>query len=104
MYGGQDIMGSPWADGSTNTVIGNLRLSCAGDQVTCITSLSYNPDNNYMYAGYYPDSVYMIDSSTNTLFDTLNVGQAPRSMAHNPSNGYMYITNQPFKFYFRSCS
>ncbi len=50
MYGG-GYYGITWADSSTNTVIGNLRLSCAGDQVTCITSLSYNPDNNYMYAG-----------------------------------------------------
>lgn len=90
MYGG-GYFGVAWADSSTNTVVGNLPLSCTGDQVPCITSLAYNPDNNYMYAGYSPDSVYMIDSSTNTLVDTLNVGQAPRSMAHNPSNHYMYL-------------
>jgi YVTN family beta-propeller protein len=92
IYGG-GYFGIAWADSLTNTVVGNLPLSCVGDQVACIMSLAYNPDNNYMYAGYSPDSVYMIDSSTNTLVDTLNVGQAPRSMAHNPSNGYMYITN-----------
>jgi YVTN family beta-propeller protein len=92
MYGG-GYYGITWVDSSTNAVVDTLPLSCEGDQVPCITSLAYNPDNNYMYAGYSPDSVYMIDSSTNTLVDTINVGQAPRSMAHNPFNGYMYVTN-----------
>jgi YVTN family beta-propeller protein len=92
MYGG-GYYGVAWADSSTNTVVGNLPLSCIGDQIGCITSLAYNPDNNYVYAGIdiSPDSIVMIDSSTNTVVDTLNIPQAPYVMAYNPFNHYMYL-------------
>lgn len=39
------------------------------------------------------NTVSVIDSSTNTIIDTITVGQYPRFLEFNPSNDNIYVTN-----------
>jgi YVTN family beta-propeller protein len=59
--------------------------------------IQYNPSNDDIYVGNRDsDSVSVIDSSTNTVIDTIQVGDSPRdySPIFNPSNNDMYVANK----------
>lgn len=38
------------------------------------------------------DSLSVIDGDTNTVGNTIAVGESPRDVAYNPHNGNMYVT------------
>ena len=58
-------------------------------------TLEYNPGNNNIYvANQLSGDVSVIDSSTNTVIKTVDVGQHLQDLEYNPSNGYIYVANQ----------
>jgi YVTN family beta-propeller protein len=56
--------------------------------------VKYTPSNENIYViNSYSDDVSVIDSSTNTVVDTINVGMKPYDIEFNPSNNNIYIAN-----------
>jgi YVTN family beta-propeller protein len=73
---------SAWADSVIKTI-----------PVERPAGVAFNPSNNDMYvANFGGSTVSVIDSSTNTVVDTIVVGPGPHSFAFNPSNNDMYVT------------
>jgi len=82
-------------DGSTNAVITTIPI---GTPIAGFVphAIAFNPFNNNIYvtsSAPFPNSVLVIDSLTNTVVDTIAVGDDPRSLAFNPINNNMYVTN-----------
>ena len=54
-------------------------------------ALAFNPSNNYIYvANVVSNSVSMIESTNNTIADTVNVSSLPLTLEFNPSNDGVY--------------
>ena len=56
--------------------------------------IQYNPSNDDIYVvNRDSDTVSVIDSTTNTVIDTINVGQNPQDLEFNSGNNNMYVTD-----------
>lgn len=84
-------------DSSTHDVVTNI-------PVAAVNALAFNPFNNYMYIGG-GTGIYLIDSSTNTVVDTLRLScrdaqsGCVTSLAYNSNNNYMYAGVIPNSLY-----
>ncbi|MGD9533878.1 MAG: beta-propeller fold lactonase family protein [Candidatus Nitrosocosmicus sp.] len=56
-------------------------------------SIEYNPQNDNLYVAE-TKTVSVINSSSNQIKETLNVGINPTSIEYNPSNDHMYVANR----------
>jgi hypothetical protein len=87
-------------DSATNTVVDIVNVSVSGPSYL----LEYNPSNQYIYAGSeFIDTnnnriglVDVIDSSANTVVDTVETYVGPSDMEYNPSNQDMFVTTGTF--------
>ena len=63
------------------------------------TGIAYDPENERMYVTnqqtccFGPDTVSVIDTTTNTVIGTITVGGQPIGIAYDPENERMYVTN-----------
>ncbi|MBA3750898.1 MAG: beta-propeller fold lactonase family protein, partial [Nitrosopumilus sp.] len=57
-------------------------------------ALDFNPNNENIYATNGPGNVSVIDSSTNTVVDTIPVGDNPFALLFNPNNNNIYVANR----------
>ena len=78
-------------DDSSNKVRSNIHLSWP-------SGITFNPSNNYLYVTHLSDYtsesfVYVINSLTNEVIDTVPVGIGPENIAYNSENNDMYVTN-----------
>jgi YVTN family beta-propeller protein len=57
-------------------------------------TLEFNPNNNNLYvANFNLQNISVISSNTNTVIDTIPVGNYPREIIFNPSNNNIYVAN-----------
>jgi len=62
--------------------------------------VAYDSSNGYLYvAEHGSDIVSVINTKTNEIIKSINVGTSPWGIAYDPSNGYLYVTNGWFGFY-----
>jgi len=62
--------------------------------------VAYDSSNGYLYvAEHGSDVVSVINTKTNEIIKTINVGTSPWGIAYDPSNGYLYVTNGWFGGY-----
>jgi YVTN family beta-propeller protein len=77
--------------GSSNSVISDISVSWPD-------GIAFNPSNNYLYVTHLSDYsstsfVYVIDSFTNKVVDTVSVGIGPENVEYNSANNNMYVIN-----------
>lgn len=61
---------------------------------TSLGSIAYNPFNDHVYVSYLNSQyVTVIDASTNTVTDTIQVGHYPFSVGYHPINHNIYVAN-----------
>jgi YVTN family beta-propeller protein len=57
--------------------------------------MEYDPSNGNIYtANFDSGDISVIDSSTNKVISTFNVGDDPQDIKYNPSNGNIYVANE----------
>ena len=62
--------------------------------------VAYDPSNGYLYVTEHgSNAVSIINTKTNEIIKSINVGSSPWGIAYDPSNGYLYVTNGWFGFY-----
>jgi YVTN family beta-propeller protein len=56
--------------------------------------IAHNPTNNNMYVSNADsNTVSVINSTTNSVIDTIPTGSTPIGIAYNPNNGHIYVNN-----------
>ena len=78
---------------ATDTVVATINLNYPGTQVA-IGKDPANPNVNFVYVTQGgTGTVAVINSATNTVIETLTVGEEPFGVAVSPTTGYAYVTN-----------
>ena len=87
-------------DGSTNAVIKTIPMPVfppyPGSQWsgTAVGSIAYNPLNKFMYVSHMNGQyVTGIDTATDTVTKTIQVGNYPFTVGYHPNNHNMYVAN-----------
>ena len=59
-----------------------------------VDEMTYVPTNNYVYGCYRNnDAITVINTLTDSVVTTINVGNGPISSTYNPDNSYLYVLN-----------
>ena len=83
---GMPVSSSPFVPTARNSI--DLGTNSTPD---CI---AYDPANTFMYVtDYNSNQVSVINTTTNSVFDTINVDVSPFGIVYDPANQYMYVSN-----------
>lgn len=75
-------------DTSTNRITGNISTGVNGT----IGGAVYDPINQDLYvAGGTSNSLIIISTNTDSIYQSINIGGNPTFVAYDPSNGYIYV-------------